>query len=161
MNFFSRYQKEQAAATARVNAAVHRGELTRPTICELCSVDVTQPSEDEFSHPRIVAHHYRGYDHPLDVWWICARCNRILKGKHDGSLTKDQAREYIRNRGVENPRTLEEILKTTEYYQFIGRMSREGYARFVQDANAQGMEPEQLYSKWLAEAVGEEQTGTF
>ena len=42
----------------------------------------------------MVAHHWNGYDHPLDIWWICRACNRKLSNKHDGSLTLEQARRY-------------------------------------------------------------------
>lgn len=90
------------AARQQVYYVVKRGELVKPTVCELCECDVTAPQDSWItqifggeSHARIVAHHWRGYDHPLDVWWICASCNRKLVGKHDGSLTREQARELI------------------------------------------------------------------
>lgn len=76
---------KQRVAIAIVNAAIYRGELTRPNRCELCC------AEDIFT----VGHHWRGYDFPLDVWWICRSCNRKLKGIHDASLTKEQAQEKV------------------------------------------------------------------
>lgn len=52
--------------------------------------------EYSFSKPvAIVPHHFRGYDFPLDVWWVCRSCNRRLVNKHDDSLTIEEARKYI------------------------------------------------------------------
>lgn len=86
-------------ARSKLQTAVRRGELVKPNVCELCEYDVTQPPETlifgAVTSPRIVGHHWRGYDHPLEVWWICASCNRKLVGKHDGSVTKAQARELV------------------------------------------------------------------
>jgi hypothetical protein len=67
-----------------VYKAVKSGHLTRLDTCELCGVKA-----------RTVAHHYNGYNNPLDVWYICYSCNSSLCGYHDGSLTREQAREVI------------------------------------------------------------------
>lgn len=76
-----------------------KGELVKPDVCELCGYDSTRRNDTTYTHsfqnPRIVAHHWRGYEYPLDVWWICASCNRKLTGRHDGTLSKEQAREII------------------------------------------------------------------
>jgi hypothetical protein len=86
-------------ATARVTAAVRRGELIRPESCELCGRSKPAISPDIPGTRRksiIVAHHHKGYDFPLDIWWVCQSCNVILKSKTD--LTKQQARTYILQR---------------------------------------------------------------
>lgn len=71
-------------AHKEVYKATKEGRLTRPDTCELC------PAKG-----RMSGHHYNGYDKPLDVWFICYSCNSQLCGYHDGSLTKEQARELI------------------------------------------------------------------
>ena len=79
-----------SAAHSKVKAAIKRGELIRPENCELCGLHVWQLIDNQ-----IVAHHWRGYEYPLDVWWVCTRCNVRLHGKHDGSLSKHQAQQFI------------------------------------------------------------------
>lgn len=71
-------------AHIEVHKAVKEGRLTRPDTCELCP-----------ARGRMGGHHYNGYDKPLDVWFICYSCNSQLRGYHDGSLTKEQARKLI------------------------------------------------------------------
>lgn len=88
--------KTQSSAMKMVENAIKRGELTRPEQCEICTC---RPRADKVQ--SIVAHHWNGYDHPLDIWWICRSCNRILAYKHDGSLNKEQAKKYIRRRQME------------------------------------------------------------
>lgn len=78
-------------ASNAVQRAVEKGELRRPGKCETCDTSTD-----------LSGHHHKGYGHPLDVWWICSACNRSLHGKHDGSLTIEQAREFVVvNRGEE------------------------------------------------------------
>jgi hypothetical protein len=75
---------------------VFKGDLIRPDICELCGTSLD----------RIVGHHWRGYDYPFDVWWVCDSCNRLLKDHHDSSMTKEQARNFVLDHRVyliENP----------------------------------------------------------
>lgn len=75
-------------ATARAHCAVARavlkGVLVRSTMCETCDTET-----------YTVAHHWHGYGYPLDVWWVCRRCNRKLIRCHDGRLLLEQARNYI------------------------------------------------------------------
>jgi hypothetical protein len=40
---------------------------------------------------RTWGHHWRGYEYPLDVWWVCSSCNRLLDC-HDGSVSLEEAR---------------------------------------------------------------------
>lgn len=71
-------------AHMEVFKAVKEGQITRPDSCELCNIK-----------GRTVGHHYNGWDKPLDIWHICYTCNSALRGRHDGSLTKEQAKEFI------------------------------------------------------------------
>lgn len=43
----------------------------------------------------IVAHHWRGYDYPDDVWWVCYACNYVLQGCHNGAFTLEEARRDL------------------------------------------------------------------
>lgn len=85
--------EESLRAHGLVNYAVKRNELTRPTECELC--DYVFPLDGRKHSRYIVAHHYLGYDHPLSIWWVCRMCNSFLRHRHDGSLTKDEARLLV------------------------------------------------------------------
>lgn len=79
-------------AYSLVCRAVKDGILFRPDTCELCQA----------KHNKLSGHHWRGYDYPYEVWWICERCNSFLRNKHDGSLTKYEAIIYIRDRKRQN-----------------------------------------------------------
>jgi hypothetical protein len=67
-NFVYRRRNErpdQNRAGDRVRLAVKKGILKRPDKCENCGKR-TKPS----------GHHYNGYDHPLDVVWLCHQCHK-------------------------------------------------------------------------------------
>ena len=59
-------RRQQMAATAEVNAALKRGELTRAGVCARCGLKA-----------RTDAHHHRGYarEHWLDIVWLCRPCH--------------------------------------------------------------------------------------
>lgn len=90
---------KQSRAITLVLNAIRCGGLVRPAVCEICGFDVDSYNNGRvrrghprvFPHKRIVAHHWRGYAFPLDVWWVCEKCNHDLQ-EHDGSITKEQAR---------------------------------------------------------------------
>ncbi len=65
---------KKASARRQLRAAVNCGELVRPTICENCGKEETR-----LGVSGIHAHHYKGYDFPLDVQWVCAACHAILE----------------------------------------------------------------------------------
>lgn len=44
----------------------------------------------------MVAHHYNGYDEPLSIWWVCFRCNKILKHTDNKMPTLEEARQRVR-----------------------------------------------------------------
>ncbi len=82
------YHLKQKRAANRVREAHLNGELAYPERCELCDKKAK----------RIITHHWRGHDYPLDVWFVCDACNFKLHGpeRHNGSITKDLARALVR-----------------------------------------------------------------
>ncbi len=56
---------EKASAREKVNRALKSGKLNKPKTCENCGI----------SGGRIEGHHYKGYDYPLDVQWLCTPCH--------------------------------------------------------------------------------------
>lgn len=56
--------------------AVKRGEIVRPDKCQVCDKE----------SPRIEGHHYKGYDRPLDVQWLCRRCHSAAHSQAARSL---------------------------------------------------------------------------
>lgn len=61
------------AARRAVRNAIVSGVLTRPTECGECGL--TAKRIDGIN--AIQAHHHNGYDHPLEVEWLCPKCHRI------------------------------------------------------------------------------------
>ena len=59
-------------ARAAVKRALHTGKLVRPNLCEECSLPGPQSSD---GRSTIHAHHHRGYEHPLNVKWMCPTCH--------------------------------------------------------------------------------------
>lgn len=108
--------KAQGKAHGKVSWAVKTGVLIRPDICELCG-DAPGWSHNNNrrgipnQRPLIVAHHWNGYNNHLNVWWICASCNLILGDRHDGSMTKDQARLFVAHCRANKNRRLTPILR--------------------------------------------------
>jgi hypothetical protein len=82
--------RNQSSAMKFIERAINNGEMTRPEQCEVCtSVPISYKAH------AIVAHHWNGYDDPLNIWWVCRSCNRFLAHKHDGSLSIEQAKKYV------------------------------------------------------------------
>ncbi len=57
---------DQKRAHRKLNWAIESGKMTRG-FCECCGSEKTD------------AHHWRGYDHPLDVQWLCRSCHVRLE----------------------------------------------------------------------------------
>lgn len=88
-------QRGAQFARFKVREAVRQNKIQHQHVCELCGVDVNllrRITRDDVRRPRITAHHYKGYTNPLDIWWICASCNRKLKHS-DGIMTQEEARQ--------------------------------------------------------------------
>lgn len=84
--------RSQSSAIKFVERAIRAGEMTRADQCEICTSKPT-----DYKVPAIVAHHFNGYDDPLNIWWVCRSCNGMLD-VHDGSLNLEQAKRYIKKR---------------------------------------------------------------
>lgn len=76
-------------ARDKLRKEIKAGRIVKPDICELCG------SEVGVSTSEIIGHHWRGYDYPLDVWWICRSCNTHPQLTHDGSQTLEQMRQVM------------------------------------------------------------------
>ncbi len=63
----------KAMAYRKVRSAIESGALTRPTFCSRCQAADTK---EKSGRHTIQAHHHRGYNHPLDVEWLCPKCHR-------------------------------------------------------------------------------------
>ncbi len=83
--------RSQYSAMKFIERAIKDGRLTRVDQCEVCT---SKPIG--YKAHAIVAHHWNGYDDPLNIWWICRSCNRFLASRHDGSLNLEQAKLYVR-----------------------------------------------------------------
>ena len=55
-------------ARGRLRRAVENGKLKKPILCEECHA---QPPRN-----LLQAHHYKGYEYPLAVQWLCPMCHR-------------------------------------------------------------------------------------
>lgn len=64
---------EKCKARSMVGAALRRGELQRPTVCERCG---KEPPLSPAGRSRIHAHH-SDYSKLLDVEWVCLDCHRM------------------------------------------------------------------------------------
>lgn len=65
--FKARYP-EKAEAHRLMHAAIARGDLVRPEVCQRCA----KPS------PETLHGHHEDYSRPLDVMFVCRPCHRIL-----------------------------------------------------------------------------------
>lgn len=87
----------------KVFTAINQGVLIRPDTCELCGDKPTPTTYKKggkiVTRPSIEAHHWNGHQHPLDVWFVCRECNKLLRGDkfHNGTVSKEQALEHIKS----------------------------------------------------------------
>lgn len=109
---YGRGKQMKRMAYNRVARALKIGKLIKSEVCQVCDSTPEQRAmdwqecADRFGFPLFprargfttVAHHWRGYEHPLDVWWVCPSCNGLLAHRHDGSLTIEAARLLKRRR---------------------------------------------------------------
>ena len=65
--------KIQQAAYRKVKVAIKSGVLQRPLCCPRCGAWDRKGSD---GRTLIHAHHEKGYEYPLDVQWLCAKCHR-------------------------------------------------------------------------------------
>lgn len=60
------YDSKKECAKKRLQSAVARGHLNRPSVCEGCGLTPVR---------TLHGHHHKGYDYPLDVQWLCTLCH--------------------------------------------------------------------------------------
>ena len=90
--------KAQALAHRAVRSALESGRMTRPDRCSQCGAKNSPYADGRSS---IQAHHHKGYDHPLDVEWLCARCHSATDEKKHGEghpfavLTEAEVRQIV------------------------------------------------------------------
>lgn len=95
-------ERQKERARAAIKRAIQRGALVRPEVCQRCGA-LDRKRVDGRS--AIHAHHHRGYEHPLDVEWLCPTCHfsedhRPAKERNGrAKITMEIARE-IRRRHV-------------------------------------------------------------
>lgn len=90
---------EKTRAHRMVREAIRKGILIRPDRCSMCQLGDPMRSD---GRSGIQAHHHRGYQWPLDVVWLCAKCHasedRRASGEDCGSakLSMEQVLEIRR-----------------------------------------------------------------
>lgn len=80
------HDKKMRRAHYLLNKAVNDGEIVRPDKCSECGVI---PPLNKGGAVQIHGHHHLGYDHPLAVTWLCARCHRLENMKPYKLLPKE------------------------------------------------------------------------
>ena len=90
---------KQSLASSRVNLAIKNGRLTRKDRCEVCG-----------QKGKTLAHHYRGYDYPYDVWFVCSKCNCRLP--HNKEMTIDEAFKFVVKKWTQSG---------LSYFRYMGR----------------------------------------
>lgn len=101
---------EKCKARSLLSQAIKSGRLVRPSTCEGCGRD---PGPNRAGATQIQGHHHRGYDHPLDVRWLCSYCHylehppvrvwtleRALAGPPAPLMESDEAASGATGKGV-------------------------------------------------------------
>ncbi len=65
-----RERPQQHAARLALRDAVRLGLIKKPPVCSECG-----------GKGLLHGHHHKGYEHPLEVIWLCVVCHAILHGK--------------------------------------------------------------------------------
>ena len=66
-----RERPEQHAARVTLRKAVRNGLVIKAAFCDACGS----------SKQPLHGHHHNGYDHPLEVIWLCVVCHARVHGK--------------------------------------------------------------------------------
>lgn len=96
-----------------VKKALRNKQLIRLNSCEVCNATLGNGAR------KIVAHHHAGYapENWLNVWWVCQSCNYRMCGRHNGSLTLEQAKAFVVNWSFKN---WVESLSNNEHWEIDG-----------------------------------------
>jgi len=83
-------RKPSAPGASKAWNAVRRG-LLKGTLsrgpCEVCGSE------------KVHAHHHRGYDHPLEIQWLCKSCHQRMESGNTEALAIIGAMYETRQRG--------------------------------------------------------------
>lgn len=60
-----RPHSKKSEARYQLNLAVKRGDIEKPVICEICSMN------------KFIHGHHDNYSKPLDVRWLCTECHGL------------------------------------------------------------------------------------
>lgn len=75
-NYFSKENNRfKHYARRKVKIAIEKGELVRPSLCEICKCE-----------GNIQAHHH-DYSKPLDVLWVCISCHENIHHLNEGNIS--------------------------------------------------------------------------
>lgn len=97
------YKGKQAVASRRLNQALVKGTIKKEFVCLVCG-----------NEGKTVAHHYKGYDFPFNVWWVCYKCNANIP--HDQEYTLEEVRGFLKEKYIER---FEKRLNWRERYTYI------------------------------------------
>jgi len=97
------YKGMQVVAMRRLKQALDNGTIKKEQVCLVCEKE-----------GKTVAHHYKGYEHPFSVWWVCYKCNANIP--HDQEYTLEEVRELLQEKYVER---FEKKLSWQERYQWV------------------------------------------
>ena len=78
---------EQVKSGARtlVSGALAQNKLNITDYCEICLYDIDMIHDEEasvrvgcLSNKQILEAHHYNYNYPLNVWWLCPSCHKML-----------------------------------------------------------------------------------
>jgi len=84
-------QRDAQRIAAWAEVARLRNAFQDARECQVCG------SQRTLRDRPLSGHHWRGYDHPSDVWWVCESCHIRMRSQHighDGTLPLAEVR-YI------------------------------------------------------------------
>lgn len=68
----TRYPERVKARAAATRALLYGRMAPPPDLCPKCG---NAPPQFKDGRRTMQMHHYLGYDHPLDIEWLCAKCH--------------------------------------------------------------------------------------
>lgn len=90
-------------ARRAVRHAIKMGRLVRPEICLKCGKN---PGRGADGRQLIQGHHYKGYDYPLDVEWLCAKCHAEETNFATGDMNAMRLHPESRLVGESHPQSI-------------------------------------------------------
>jgi hypothetical protein len=90
-------QHKSTEAHRIAKKAIKDKKLITPKNCELCgdTEEIWRKLLPGIRRKFLIPHHWKGYDHPLDVWFVCYSCNALFRGQHNGKADKEEIRRIF------------------------------------------------------------------